>query len=91
MTLDDIKARTEEVGECWIWQKTLLRGKTPIMKVDGRSIYPRRAVWEVHHEKPIPDGMVVTHSKDCGDPCCCNPKHLVLVTRKAMFRRIVDS
>ena len=59
MTLNDIKARTEEVVDCWIWQKTLLRGKTPIMKIAGQSVYPRRVVWELQHGKPIPEAAVV--------------------------------
>lgn len=87
MTLDDIKKRCEEVGDCWIWQRTLLRGKTPIMKIDGKSVYPRRVTWQLHNGKDIPDTMVVTHRKTCGDPLCCNPDHLILISRKALVQR----
>lgn len=87
MTLDDIKARCEEIGECWIWQKTLLRGKVPVMKIAGKTVYPRRAVWQLHNGKEIPSSMVVTHRKSCGDPLCCNPDHLTLISRKALVQR----
>jgi len=87
MNLNDIKARCEEVGDCWVWQKTLLRGKTPIMKTDGKSLYPRRLAWQLHNAKDIPSSMVVTHRKSCGDPLCCKPEHLTLMTRKALVQR----
>ena len=35
MTMDHIKARTEEVGDCWIWQQGATNGN-PQMKLQGR-------------------------------------------------------
>ena len=35
LTLAHIKARTEEVGDCWIWQQGATNGY-PQMKVQGR-------------------------------------------------------
>ena len=47
LTLDHIKARTEEVGDCWIWQQGATNGY-PQMKVQGRCCkLVRRMVVEI--------------------------------------------
>ncbi len=47
LTLAHIKARTEEVGDCWIWQQGATNGY-PQMKVQGRCCkLVRRMVVEI--------------------------------------------
>lgn len=90
MNLEDIKARCEEVGECWIWQGTLLHKRFPIAKVKNVCIYAKREAWSAHHGKPVPDGMcVVNRSTKCNDPLCCNPDHLTVATRLQVLQKVV--
>lgn len=90
MNLDDIKARCEEVGECWIWQGTVLRKRFPIAKVKNATVYPKREAWAAHHGKPVPDGMcVVNRPVKCHDPLCCNPDHLTVATKRQVLQKVV--
>lgn len=91
MTLEDIKARCEEVGECWIWQGTVLRKRFPVAKANNETLYPKRLAWAAHHGKPVPDGMcVVNRPAKCHDPLCCNPDHLAAVTKRQVLQQVVD-
>lgn len=91
MKLVDVKARCDEIGECWIWNGPLLRHKHPIAKVKGVTYYAKRVVWSAFHRKPIPDGMCVVNKKACSEQHCCNPEHLMLATKLQVLQRVVDS
>lgn len=84
MTLNDIKARCEEVGECWIWQGAVSASGYPIMKAAGvRSgcLLVRRVVVEL-------DGRPAAHRQpvlaSCGERLCCNPACLKPSTASAV-------
>ncbi|WP_369604177.1 HNH endonuclease [Nocardia nova] len=44
--------------------------------------------WEVHHGRPLPDGMLIRHS--CDNPLCVNPSHLLLGTHSDNMQDKVD-
>lgn len=70
----DIIARTEEEGECWMWQGATLKGGYPIMKVRGCGCrYVRREV-VLLAGKPLSVGQPVDST--CGERRCVNPAHL---------------
>ena len=73
LTLAHIKARTEEVGDCWIWQQGTTNGY-PQMKVQGRCCkLVRRMVVEIEGRPAEPRQPVVA---TCGEALCVNPAHL---------------
>ena len=73
LTLDHIKSRTEEVGDCWIWQQGATNGY-PQMKVQGRCCkLVRRMVVEIDGRPAEPRQPVVA---TCGEALCVNPAHL---------------
>lgn len=77
---------------CWIWNGTLLRGKTPIMKFNNKSVYPKRAAWVLRNRRAVPKGMCIVNTDDknvCDDPMCINPAHTGPVTKGAIVVRTV--
>ena len=67
-TIDTLRARCDEVGDCWIW-----RGARGIPKINlhGSAVPARRALREmVDHIAPRP-GMRVAAA--CGQQQCISP------------------
>lgn len=84
MTLEDIKARCEEVGDCWIWQGAVSASGYPIMKAAGvRSgcLLVRRVVVELDGRPAAPRQPVIA---SCADRLCCNPACLKPSNAKAV-------
>lgn len=80
ITLDEIKARCEEVGECWLWQGATSDNGYPIMKRGGGPcLLVRRVVADIKGTPPAARQPVVV---TCGEKCCCNPAHVRFSTVK---------
>ena len=68
---------------CWIsgWNKSI-KGYGAVSTRDDEGVtrvwLAHRASW-VHHNGPIPDGLVIDHK--CFTHACINPEHLRLLTR----------
>ena len=74
LTLAHIKARTEEVGDCWIWQMGCSTNGYPQMKIQGRCCkMVRRMVVAIDGRPAEPRQPVVA---TCGEALCVNPAHL---------------
>lgn len=74
MTLDDIKARTIEDGDCWRWSGSTTSGGYPTMKPMGCDCtLVRRVVLDLVGVKLKPRQPTVT---TCGERLCVNPAHL---------------
>jgi hypothetical protein len=80
MTLDDIKARCEEVGDCWIWQGAKDGHGRPQARHQGKVVYVRRLARELADGKPMPPNLVA--ASKCGDPGCVSPECSVRTTTK---------
>lgn len=82
--LSDLRARIEEVGECWVWQGYASQGKFPQWRLDGVLKPTRRIVWELVHG-PLEPGMQVAADPQCC-PCCVHPDHLQARTRSKALK-----
>lgn len=72
MTLNDIKARCVEEGECWIWQKATTKAGYPIVKLNGVKLV-RRVVMDIKGVKLKDRQPTVT---TCGEKLCVHPEHV---------------
>lgn len=84
-TLSDMKARCEEVGECWEWQYGFQNhGRTPCVSYLGLRMAARRLALMLHTGSSL-EGMLVMYT--CGNKACVNPDHLKSMTKeKAMSK-----
>ena len=84
-TLDMIRARCTECGDCWEWQRALSDGRYPTLRYKGRTVNARRAVYELAGHKLMGNSFIVT---TCGNTRCLNPDHLKQVTQKTHLTRM---
>lgn len=82
-TMETIKERTIEEGECWIWQAGKSHG-TPALRHEGRIIQVRRYIFQYLQGKNS-TGRYVTMC--CDNLACVNPEHIVAQTRKQLQQR----
>lgn len=82
MTLDEIKARCEEVGDCLEWTGYFERGNP---RSAGRSV--RFTVYELVNGPVAKDRTKVVTVK-CGNPKCVNPDHLIRTTKSVVAKRV---
>lgn len=89
-TLDDLKSRCEEVGDCWEWQRGFqCHGRTPSVNYLGVRMAARRLSLMLHTGLSL-DGLLVMQT--CGNKSCVNPDHLKSMTKeKAMSKLAAKS
>ena len=74
ITIDQIRARCAEVGDCWIWQGATSNTGYLIIKVKGCNCqFVRRVVFRLGGLHLQPRQPVIT---TCEDKLCVNPEHL---------------
>lgn len=78
-TIEEVKARCEEVGDCWIWQGKCTSTGYPQAKINGKATLVRRHVAALK-------GITLVRRQPvraiCDDPKCCNPAHIRASTVK---------
>lgn len=85
VTRQDLKDRSDEVGECWIWKQGVTRNGYPQMKVKGCGcMLVRRVAAEIAGKPPAPRQPVDT---TCGEKLCVLPEHMRPTTPTAVGRR----
>jgi HNH endonuclease len=73
-----------EPAACWLWLTGRSR-RYGQFTVDGRHVGAHRFAWELHHGRPVPNGMVIHHR--CRVTRCVNPRHLMLGTQDENIMR----
>lgn len=73
LTLDLVKSRCIECGDCWEWQGYAQNG-SPQVSHNGRMVTVRKWVAENTRQKQK-DGLI--WSASCGNLMCVNPLHIV--------------
>jgi len=84
-TLETIKERSEEEGDCWLWQAAT-SGKRPMLRHDGIAINVRTYIAK-HLQKRNTSGRLVTMK--CENLSCVNPDHIIILTRTQLQLRTV--
>jgi len=74
VTLDDIKARCDEVGDCWEWKGAYSPHGTPVMYARAERTTVRRVVWRILKGEPL-DPKLMAGVK-CNNPRCVHPDHV---------------
>lgn len=88
ITEKDLKDRSDEVGDCWIWNQGTSNTGYPQMKVYGCGCkLVRRLAAELAGKTPAPRQPVDT---TCGEKLCVNPDHMRLTTQKAVGKRAAE-
>ena len=84
MTLDDIKARSDEFGDCWLWAGATSSTGHPIAKPSGcKCTLVRRLAFSLAGNTLTPRAPIGTV---CGHKLCVNPEHLRETTTAAIAK-----
>lgn len=68
---------------CWEWTGATSDAGYGVLGKGRRGtglIRASHVSWTIHHNLPVPKGMIVRHT--CDNPPCCNPEHLLVGTYK---------
>ena len=79
--IERVRARTLEdpSSGCWLWQGALnKKNGYGLVQIEGRQHVAHRAMYEQYFG-PIPKGLESHHV--CFNKHCCNPAHILLVTK----------
>ena len=84
-TLKTIHDRCTEEGECWIWSQGLNNTGYPMASIEGKpGSLVRRKAYELSGRTLKPSTYVAS---TCGEKRCCNPAHLVQMTKSQILKR----
>tara|TARA_B100001094_G_scaffold98881_1_gene95128 strand:+ start:12357 stop:12830 length:474 start_codon:yes stop_codon:yes gene_type:complete len=85
----DIPAKPEK--DCWLWTGPLNGGpgNYGYIYLEGRKQMAHRFSVEIHTQKKIPEGKVISHL--CNNPQCVNPYHLEIATQKQNVAHMIKS
>lgn len=94
-TIDDVRDRCviDQETQCWhlrmrLTGKPAPQGRTPRLYLYGiGGVSATRAVWELVHGKPMPNGRRAVHK--CQSHDCCNPEHIRAMIHSDAQRYIV--
>lgn len=77
-TIESLKARTVEEGDCWLWQGYKANGTPQVSHprpgFTSKMYSVRRLMRDLVTGKPTPDGHYVTR---CDNSDCVNPQHVL--------------
>lgn len=67
---------------CWNWTAATTNGypRTNIHCYGTVETYAHRAIWSWYHKRRVPRNRAI--ARTCDNLSCCNPKHLIVITRQ---------
>ena len=89
LTLDEIKARCEEFGECWIWRQGVNSVGVPIARSRNKTVTVRREVACLHNGREPRKGYFVISA--CQDRLCVAPKCARVLSASQYVRWLNDT
>ena len=77
--------------DCWLWTGPLNGGpgNYGYIYLEGRKQLAHRFSVEIHTQKKIPEGKVISHI--CNNPQCVNPHHLEIATQQQNVAHMIRS
>lgn len=72
----DIPAAAPHLEACWLWTGKINDSGYGVFSMKNKHVRAHRISWEMHHERPIPEGLLVRHRCDVRN--CVRPDHLVV-------------
>ena len=86
-----IKLPKNPKKQCWLWQGPVNGGpgNYGYIYYDGKKQMAHRFSWELHYQKTIPEGKVISHL--CNTPQCVSPYHCQLATQKENMAHMFKS
>jgi len=86
-TLESLKEKTIEVGECWEWQGAF-GNKVPHVYHAGNLVSVRRLFTELLGEKTPEGGFLIP---SCNNVICVNPDHTRWYNKKRFYTRAANN
>jgi hypothetical protein len=89
--MDEVRARSEEVGNCLIWRQSVNSGGAPSASVRGKTMTVRRLVYVELLGKEIRSGKRLTvrcHNPLCVSDHCIVQQSVSLILREARQRAL---
>lgn len=80
LSLQDIRSRCEEIGDCWIWKQGLTGNGVPCVRSRGRGTLVRREVVFLRSGREAAKGWFAVAF--CGEALCVAPKCVRLLSPK---------
>lgn len=83
--------KVNKTDTCWLWTASTDKKGYGWIALGGHispRVYAHRLSWEIHNERPVPDGLFVLHR--CDVPLCVNPDHLFIGTKSDNTRDMVS-
>lgn len=84
VSLQHVRERCEEVGDCWIWQRCTNHMGYPVMRIGGTMRLVRRVAVEASGRALLPRQPVAVR---CGERGCVNPEHLFPSSESAIAKK----
>lgn len=88
-TLDTVRNRCTEEGECWLWDQSLNSCGYPQACIDGKNTRVQRYIFAVLLGRRLQSRWVVTAK--CRNKRCCAPDCLEAITRGELLKRAYAS
>lgn len=83
-TIETLRARCEEIGECWEWTGSHTRNGHPTVTNAQKHFMVRRLMAELSGMPLTPKKKISTK---CGNKSCVCPQHIVIETHRQLMKR----
>lgn len=89
LTLESVRARCREDGDCLLWTGTLTSKGYPTAKHQGRRVQVRRWLYDVTNDKPLRRDQYPCVT--CDQKLCLNREHLVAKSKGGYMKLAAEN